>query len=97
MRNEITKLKKELKLLEAKLKNIGPVMRGSIVELKIFRGKKKYPAYYFSVKINNKTKLIYLGKKKLKIAKKYNDNYTKLKNIIEKMTEVSLELIRLAK
>lgn len=70
---EKTKLKRKLSYLQKKIKNIKPVMRGSIVELKVNCGNKsckcykeknaKHPAYYFSVNMDNKTKLIYLGKK----------------------------------
>ena len=84
MKNEIKKLKKTFKKIEKQISCIGPVMRGSIVLLKNNCANKncmchkdktaKHPAYYFSVKMNKKTKLIYLGKKKLNIAKEYNDN-----------------------
>jgi hypothetical protein len=100
------KLKRKIKYLENKIKKIGPVMRGSIVELKVNCGNKqcrcyknkkhKHPAIYFSVNMNNKTKLIYLGKKKLEMAKEYNNNYIQLKNIINEMTSVALELIKLS-
>ena len=93
---EIKKLKRKLNYLEKQLKTIGPVMRGSIVKLNMQTGDKKYPANYFSAKINKKTKLIYLGEKKLKKAKEYNDNYIKLKYIIEEMTKTTMELIRLS-
>ena len=88
------RLQKRLAILQRKLTTIGPVARGSIVLLRMKSGNKKYPAYYFSVNMNNKTKLIYLGQKKLKIAKIYNDNYLKLWDVINKMTEIVLELIK---
>ena len=94
---EINKLKRRLNTLEKQFKALGPVMRGSIVKLNMQTGDKKYPANYFSAKINKKTKLIYLGEKKLNIAKEYNDNYIKLKVIIEEMTKTSMEIIRLSK
>ena len=94
---EIRKLQRRLNALEKQFKALGPVMRGSIVKLNMQTGDKKYPAYYFSSSLNKKTKLIYLGEKKLKKAKEYNDNYLKLKYIIEEMTKTSMELIRLSK
>ena len=93
----IRKLKRRLNTLEKQFKALGPVMRGSIVKLNMQTGDKKYPANYFSAKINKKTKLIYLGEKKLNKAKEYNDNYLKLKVIIEEMTKTLMELIRLSK
>lgn len=98
------KLQQKLKNLEKQLRSIGPVMRGSIVLLKINCGNRnckcykqknaKHPAYYFSVNINKKTKLIYLGKKRLKQAKQYNNNYAKLWNIINQMTDINMDLLK---
>lgn len=89
-----------------KLRNIGSIMRGSIVELKLTCSNKKckchkdkkhkHPALYFSVNINSKTKIIYLGKKRLALAKKYNNNYLKLWDIINEMTLINLELTKLS-
>lgn len=104
MQAKISTLEKKLENLQEKLKKIGPVMRGSIVELKMTCANKnckcrtdkkhKHPALYFSVNINKKTKLIYLGKKKVILAKKLNNNYNKLWSIINEMTITNLEILR---
>jgi len=104
MEEEKAKLQRKKKQLAAELKKIGPVMRGSIVELKMTCGNKKckcyqdkkykHPAKYFSANINKKTKLIYLGNKRIELAKKYNENYLKLWDIINQMTEINMELFK---
>ena len=91
MNSRKAKLKRRMSYLQKKLSTFGPVMRGSIVLLKVNCGNKncrcyknnrlKHPAYYFSVNVNNKTKLIYLGKKKLETAREFNNNYIKTKDI----------------
>lgn len=95
MESEKSKLKRKLRYLQKKLNAIGIVARGSIVELKMSKGKKKYPANYFSTSINKKTKLYYLGKEKIEKAKEYQKNYLNLKDIINEMTIVSMELLKL--
>ena len=104
MQAKILNLEKKMEKLQEKLKKIGPVMRGSIVELKMTYANKsckchmdkkyKHPALYFSVNINKKTKLIYLGKKKVNLAKKLNNNYNKMWAIIDEMTNTNLEILR---
>lgn len=106
MQEKKAKLKRRLYYLQKKLRNIGPVMRGSIVELKLTCSNKnckchvdkkyKHPALYFSVNMNKKTKLIYLGKKKLELAKQYNDNYHIMRNLINEITLINLELVKIS-
>lgn len=98
MNNEKIKLKGKLNSLRKQISNIGIVARGSIVELQMSKGSKyKYTASYFSTSINKKTKLYYLGKRKIDKAKEYLHNYLKLKMLIEEMTEVSMQLLKLEK
>jgi len=95
---------KKLASLEKKMSSCGSVMRGSVVTLKMTCGNKnckcatdknaKHPAEYFSLNINKKTKLIYLGKTKLKRAKELNNNYLKLWDIINQMTLLNMELLK---
>lgn len=88
--NEIKALKNEISNLQKQICKIGPMMRGSIVRIGT---KNKQP--YFSVNINKKTKLIYLGEKRESRAKEYLDNYKLLQNIIETMTELNMKLLKL--
>ena len=100
------RVEEKIKKLEKKIKAVGPFMRGSIVQLKVNCGNKnckcymnknqKHPAYYFSVNINKKTKMTYIGEKRLKQTKYFNDNYKKLRNLIDEMTKATLELVKLS-
>lgn len=86
---DIKKLKQKLKELKKQMNEIGNVMRGSVVEL---GAKNKQP--YFSLNKNKKTQIIYLGDKKRPIAMEYSNNYKKLLEIIEEMTEINMILIK---
>jgi hypothetical protein len=66
---EINELKLELKRLEREYKKARPVMRGSITYMGT---KNKQP--YFSLSLKGKTKIIYLGDRRAKIAQKYCNN-----------------------
>lgn len=64
-------------------------MRGSVV---IIGTKNKQP--YFSLNKNKKTKIIYLGKNREERAREYSDNYKKLIEIVEEMTEINMILLK---
>ena len=96
---------KKLGVLQIQLGQVGLFMRGSIVLLgtkcgnpkcKCARGQ-KHQQYYFSLTKDKKTKLIFLGKKRLDIAQRYVDNYQQLVDIIEQMTLINMELLRAGK
>lgn len=86
---EIAEMKQKLAELQRELASIGPVMRGSVV---VIGTKNKQP--YFSLNKNKKTKLIYLGKKREPIAKKYSENHKRLLEIIDDMTIINMELLK---
>ena len=86
---EIKELKNRLKILEKKLGSLGPIMRGSVV---VLGAKNKQP--YFSLNKNKKTKIIYLGKQREGKAREYSDNYKKLNEIVEEMTEINMILLK---
>jgi len=65
-------------------------MRGSVT---IMGTKNKQP--YFSVSMGGKTKTVYLGDKRAAKAKKYVENYKVMVSIIDKMTLVQMELMKL--
>ena len=69
---------------------IGPMMRGSVT---IMGKKNKQP--YFSVGIKGKTKVMYLGDKRAEIARKYSENYKRLLEIVEEMTIINMEILKL--
>lgn len=69
-----------------------PMMRGSVVNIGM---KNKQPKY--SLNMEGKTKLMYLGNKKQGIAKKLIANYRKHMQLIDEMTLINMEIIRRTK
>jgi len=101
-KKEIARIKRRLRYLHKRLAETGPVMRGTVVLLgtkcgnlrcKCAKGK-KHQQYYFSVNVDKKTKLMYLGKAKKADAEKYVINYEMLWEIIEEMTLLNFDLLR---
>ncbi len=88
-KQELAKAKRRVKTLQGKLAKLGPFMRGSVVTIGT---RNKQP--YFSCNKEGKTKLIYLGKKRLSKAREYSDNYKKLLDIVEEMTELNMILLK---
>lgn len=88
-KRELAKMKKRVKTLQKKLGQLGPVMRGSVVVIGT-RNKQSY----FSLNKNKKTQLIYLGKKRQDRARQYSDNYKRLQEIIEEMTQLNMALLK---
>jgi hypothetical protein len=94
--------KRRLAVLKKQIGRIGPVMRGSVVTLgskcgnprcRCARGK-KHQQYYFSVTKEGKTKLIFLGKTRLNIATEYANNYRKLLDIADEISDINREIIK---
>jgi hypothetical protein len=88
-KKEITKKKKQIRSLQEKMNSLGPVMRGTVVLIGT-RNKQ----YYFSLNKDKKTKLIYLGNEREKIARTYSENYKKLLDIVEEMTILNMDLLK---
>jgi hypothetical protein len=88
-KQERAKVKRRVRLLQKKLGELGPVMRGSVVII----GTRNKQAY-FSLNKNKKTHLIYLGRKREAQARAYSENYRKLREIIEEMTELNMILLQ---
>ncbi len=88
-KKEITKKKRRIETLRRQLGALGPMMRGSVVL--IGTGKKQF---YFSVNRKGKTKLIYLGKERVKRAREYSANHKKHLEIVEEMTILNMELLK---
>jgi len=88
-KKKIEKMKKRVNELQSRISALGPVMRGSVV----FIGTKT-KQYYFSLNKDKKTRLIYLGKKRVGKAREYSANYKKLLEIVEEMTLINMELLK---
>jgi hypothetical protein len=84
-----TNFKKELSELHKEMKTIGPMMRGSIT---IMGKKNKQP--YFSVGIDGKTKVIYLGNKRAEIAGEYVNNYKRMLELVDRMTIINMKILK---
>jgi len=89
VKKNIAKIEKKVKVLQKQMGKLGPVMRGNVVF--IGTGNKQF---YFSLNKDKKTKLIYLGNKRVKRAKQLSDNYKKLLDIVENMTILNMEILR---
>lgn len=88
-KRELARMKRRVKTLQKQLAELGPVMRGSVV---IIGTRNKQP--YFSLNRNNKTQLIYLGKKREDKARHYSANYKRLREIVEEMTQLNMILLK---
>ena len=85
------KMKRRVKALQKELGKLGPVMRGSVVEIG-----PRYKQCYFSRTKDGKTQLIYLGlnSPREERAKEYSANYKKLQAIVEEMTQLNMMLLK---
>ena len=88
-KRELAKIKRRLKVLHKEMTALGPIMRGSVV---VIGTRNKQP--YFSLNKNKKTQLIYLGKKREDKARQYSENYKRLREIVEEMTQLNMILIK---
>ncbi|MBN1983798.1 MAG: hypothetical protein JW795_19845, partial [Chitinivibrionales bacterium] len=87
--NKLAQLQKKREELLQELRSMGPLVRGSIVRL----GARKQ--IYLSIGKDKKTKLLYLGEKRLDRAQQYSDNYKRLQAIVEEMTLVNMQILKL--
>lgn len=83
-------LKRRLVELKKQLNELGPIMRGSVV---VIGTRNKQP--YFSVNVNRKTHLIYLGRRREAEARGYSQNYHRLLEVVEEMTLINMRLLKL--
>jgi hypothetical protein len=49
---------------------------------------------YFSLNKDKRTRLIYLGQKRVALARQYSKNYKRMLAIVEEMTILNMELIK---
>ena len=85
----VTTMQRRLRKLQQEIGSLGPVMRGSVV---IIGTRNKQP--YFSLNKDNRTRLIYLGQKRVARAREYSENYKRMLAIIEEMTVLNMELLK---
>lgn len=88
-KTDVVAMRKQVRRLQRALGRLGPVMRGSVVVIGM---RNKQP--YFSLNQNKRTRLIYLGQKRVRRAQLYSQNYKRLLAIVEEMTILNMELIK---
>ncbi len=89
MKQSVETMHRRGRKLQEELGQLGPVMRGSVV---IIGTRNKQP--YFSLNKDKRTRLIYLGQKRVARAQEYSQNYKRLLAIVEEMTILNMELIK---
>jgi hypothetical protein len=89
MNKSVGVMQRQVRKLQDELGRLGPVMRGSVV---VIGTRNKQP--YFSLNKDKRTRLIYLGKKRVALAREYSKNYKRLLAIVEEMTILHMELIK---
>ena len=96
-------LEQEVEALGVELRGLGPVMRGSVVELETKCGNKNckcargepHRQAYFSAKVEGKTRLLFLGRRRLPEAELYVGNHRRMQELVERMTLAYMELLKL--
>lgn len=87
------------------LSGVGPVLRASLIErltqcgkggCKCMRGEKHGPAYYLTVSYaKGKTRQVYVPKHLQPLAEEWVRNYQQAVTVLEEISSINLELIRL--
>jgi hypothetical protein len=85
----IGRIRTRLAQIQKDIRNIGPVMRGSVT---LMGTRHKQP--YFSVSVKGKTRVLYLGAARAEVAKRYSENYGKLVRLVDRMTLLNMELLK---
>lgn len=88
-RRQVATMHRRVRKLQQALGSLGPLMRGSVV---VIGARNKQP--YFSLNKDKKTRLIYLGQKRVARALEYSQNYKRLLEIVEEMTVLNMELLK---
>ena len=86
---DVVGMRRQMRKLQRDLAGLGPVLRGSVV---VIGTRNKQP--YFSLNKDKRTRLIYLGQKRVALAKTCSRNYKRLLAIVEEMTILNMELIK---
>ena len=89
MTKQVSTMRRRVRKLQEQLGQLGPVMRGSVV---VIGTRNKQP--YFSLNKDKRTRLIYLGQKRVACAREYSKNYKRLLAIVEEMTILNMELLK---
>ena len=88
-RQSLKQIRERLTAVQAEIRTIGPVMRGSVT---VMGTRHKQP--YFSVSIKGRTRLIYLGEQRAETARQYVANYRSLAKLVDEMTLLNMSLLK---
>jgi len=100
MRNELSSREKALL---KRLRQMGPILKGSLVEMEMtcgtpscrcHKGGPKHKGYYFSYRTEGKSHTVYVPKGRVAEAKQAHRNWMKLKEIIEELTDLGAKRLR---
>jgi hypothetical protein len=86
---EILAARHRLTELKAEMVALGPVMRGSVTLMGT-----RTKQFYCSLNKGGKTRLIFLGKGREPIARRYSENHKRLLEIVDEMTILHMELLK---
>ena len=84
------RIERKIAELQDVIRQLGPVMRGSVTQMG-----KRHKQPYFSIGIQKKTRVIYLGDKRAEKAREYVANYRRLLQAAEDMTILNMELLKM--
>ncbi len=93
------------KQILARIRALGPVVHGSLVEAKRTCGKKgcrcasgePHTAFYLSRRINAKTRLEHVSRDNVRIVRRYRKNHGRLLALVEELTTALLRELRESK
>lgn len=93
---------KTSKEIMARIKALGPIVRGSVIEAKRTCGKKNcrcahgepHTAFYLSRRIDGKTKLDHIPRDQVKIIRRHRKNYDRLMVLVEQLTTALLRELK---
>ena len=90
----LVKKKKRYEQLKREINEIGYILKGTITDRYYDKGEKKYGPYYqWTFKEGRKTITVNLSKEQNEKYGRAIKNYKKIRNILEKMEKISLEIL----
>ena len=101
-KRKLEELHNQRKTLRQKLNSLGPLVRGAVVESARICGKpnckcqrgEKHKSNYFTSSVHSKSLRFYLPPQVVKEITAWCNNYKELKNIVEELSEINIEILR---
>jgi hypothetical protein len=99
-----TRIEQQHQQLSRELAACGPIMRGSLIErftvcsragCRCLKGKKHGPYLYLSVFDGKRSRLVYIPQNREPEVRAWVQNYQKLSEILAKLSDLSVQRIRL--